>query len=481
MARKLVKKERKADFCVIGAGSGGLSFAAAAVQMGASVILVERGVMGGDCLNYGCIPSKALIAASKFAHEFKRCEDFGWSLKSPKADFKQVHRHVHKVISAIAPHDSVERFEKLGVKVIQGEAVFRDKATLESPSHIIHAKRYILATGSRPFIPPIEGLQQVPFYTNESIFDLQVLPDHLVVIGGGPIGVEMAQAFRRLGSQVTILEAFTALPKDDPELTTTLIEILRAEDIVLKEHIKILKIQSKGQATNVSYVDTDQTIQTLKCSHLLIATGRQANVDSLNLESAGIEYSQKGIIVDEYLKTTNPKVYAIGDCTGGYQFTHVAGYHAGLAIRNSIFGLKAKVQAHAIPWVTYTDPELAHVGATEAQLLQAGVAHKVLRFPFEKNDRAQTERKTVGKIKVLISPKGYVLGASILGAQAGELILPWVMAIQNRFKISALANVIAPYPTFSEVSKRFSGIYYAEKLFSPLMQKIVKGIMRLKK
>ncbi len=473
------KKLRKADFCVIGAGSGGLSFAAGAVQMGASVILVERGKMGGDCLNYGCVPSKALLAASKFAHEFKRSEDFGWAVKSATVDFKHVYQHVHKVMTAISPHDSADRFERLGVKVILGQGVFQDKETLETPHHIIKAKRFIIASGSSPFVPSIEGLQDIPYYTNETIFDLQELPEHLVVIGGGPIGIEMAQAFSRLGSKVTVLEAFTALPKDDPEFTAPLLEILHKEGIILKEKIKISKVTSKDKKIEIVFADSHHKSLTLNASHLLVAAGRRPNVQDMNLEAAGIEFSPKGIRVNSRLQTSNPKIYAIGDCTGGCQFTHVAGYHAGLVLRNSIFRLRAKVQTAAIPWVTYTDPELAHVGATEAQLLEKDIRHQVLTYSFNDNDRAQTDRKTTGKIKVLVTPRGHVLGATILGANAGELIFPWVMAIQNKLKISSIANTIAPYPTFSEGNKRVAGSYYAAKIFSPLMRRIVKQIMRL--
>ena len=472
------KKLRKADFCVIGAGSGGLSFAAGAVQMGASVILVERSKMGGDCLNYGCVPSKALLAASKFAHEFKRSEDFGWSVKSATVDFKHVHQHVHKVMTAISPHDSADRFERLGVKIILGHGTFQDKETLETPNHIIKAKRFIIASGSSPFVPPIEGLHDIPYYTNETIFDLQELPEHLVVVGGGPIGIEMAQAFSRLGSKVTVLEALNALPKDDPEFTALLLEILHKEGIVLKERVKISKITPKGKKIEIAFVDSHGKPLTLGASHLLVAAGRRPNTQGMNLEGAGIEFSPKGIKVNQCLQTSNSKIYAIGDCTGGYQFTHVAGYHAGLVLRNSIFRLRTKVQTAAIPWVTYTDPELAHVGTTEAQLLEKKIRHQVLTYSFDNNDRAQTDRKATGKIKVLVTRKGRVLGTTILGVNAGELIFPWVMAIQNKLKISSIANTIAPYPTFSEGSKRVAGSYYTAKIFSPFMRRAVKQIMK---
>lgn len=466
------------DFCVIGAGSGGLSFAAGAVQMGASVVLLEVKKMGGDCLNYGCIPSKALIAASKFGHESSRAKYFGWSFSKPKVDFAKVHDHIHEVIKAIAPKDSVERFEKLGVQVILEQGHFIDDKTVETESHFIKAKRFVIATGSLPFVPPIEGLANVPYLTNETIFDLKELPKHLVVIGGGPIGIEMAQAFLRLGSHVTVLEAFSALPKDDPEITEKLKGILISEGIDLNENVKVSSIEQMNQEIHIEYQTADGKRKTLNASHLIVATGRRPNIQNLNLDAAGIKFSPRGIAVNTHLQTSNPKVYAIGDCTGGYQFTHVAGYHAGLAIRNTIFGLRTKIETRAIPWVTYTDPELAHVGFMESQLQEKQITYKVLYMHFDENDRAQAEKRTDGMIKVSVSPKGYVLGATILGVHAGELIYPWVMAIQNKLKLTAITTSIAPYPTLSDISKRTAGSFYTEKIFSPFMNTIVRFMMR---
>jgi pyruvate/2-oxoglutarate dehydrogenase complex dihydrolipoamide dehydrogenase (E3) component len=475
------KKFRKADFCVIGAGSAGLSFAAGAAQMGASVILVERGKMGGDCLNYGCIPSKALIAAAKFRHELNRSKNFGWDIKSFGLNFKHVHDHVHQVIGSIAPHDSEDRFEKLGVKVINRKGQFKNKDIFETERHTIQAKRYIIATGSSPYIPPIPGLQDVEFYTNETIFDLQSLPERLVVIGGGPIGIELAQAFYRFGTKVTVLEASTVLPKDDSEVTSHLLGILRSEGIDIKEQIHITQIKKDNHNIIITYKDQSAHNHVINASHILLATGRRANIKELNLPAAGIDILPSGIKVNKQLRTTNPRVYAIGDCIGGYQFTHVAGYHAGIALRNSIFHLHTKVQTIAIPWVTFTDPELAHVGALESQLLQDNVNHRVLRFSFNENDRAQVERRTEGMIKVLTTPRGHVLGATILGTHAGDLIFPWVMAIQNRLKLSSIVNTIAPYPTLAEINKSVAGTFYKEKLFSPRMKCIVQSIMKMTK
>lgn len=466
------------DFCVIGAGSAGLSFAAGAVQMGASVVLLEAEKMGGDCLNYGCVPSKALIAAAKFGNQSSRAKDFGWTTSKPKVDFTKVHEYIHQVIKTIAPNDSVERLEKLGVDVVLEQGSFLDKKTIETNSHLINAKCFIIGTGSKPFIPLIEGLANVPYLTNETIFELQELPKHLVIIGGGPIGIEMSQAFLRLGSQVTILQSSSCLPKDDPEITKKLKEILVSEGINLNENVKISSINQVKQQIDIQYQTSDGTQKKINASHLLVATGRRPNIQNLHLESAGIKFSSRGIEVNAHLQTSNPKVYAIGDCIGGYQFTHVAGYHAGLAIRNTIFGLKTEVETKAIPWVTYTDPELAHVGFIESQLKNKEIPYKVLHMNFDENDRAQAENRPDGIIKVLVSSNGHVLGTTILGNHAGELIYPWVMAIENKLKLTAITSSIAPYPTLTDISKRVAGSFYTEKIFGPWMKTIVRFIMR---
>lgn len=471
------KKILKPDFCVIGGGSGGLSFAAGAVQMGASVILLEHKKMGGDCLNTGCVPSKALIAASKFGHFIKEGHHFGWSLNG-KVEFEKVHAHIHAVIARIAPHDSVERFEKLGAHVVLEEGTFLDKNTLQTENYIIKAKRFVIATGSIPFIPSIEGLNSVPFYTNELIFDLKELPEDFVVIGGGPIGMEMAQAFLRLGSKVTVLEAFSALPKDDPRMTGRLKHIVQKEGLELYENVKIHSVSSEKKGARIHYATSEGEEKMVIASHILVATGRRPNIQHLNLDAAHVKYSPRGIEVNENLRTSNRKIYAIGDCTGGYQFTHVAGYHAGLVMRNSIFRLGAKVETRAIPWVTYTDPELAHVGFLESQLQGKNIPYKVLLMDFDENDRAQAENRTEGSIKILASPKGYVLGATILGTHAGELIYPWVIAIQNKLKLSQIASSITPYPTLNDITKRVAGSFYTEKIFSETMKKIVRILMR---
>lgn len=467
----------KPDFCVIGGGAGGLSFAAGAVQMGASVVLIESAKMGGECLHAGCVPSKALLASAKAGHHVKEAEKFGWSSGKIDLDFHKVLEHIQGVISTLEPHDSPQRFQGLGVKVILESGGFTDTETFETPSHQIKAKRFVIATGSSAAIPDIPGLLDVPYLTNETIFSINELPKHLAIIGGGAIGIEMAQAFRRFGSQVTVLEAFKILPKDDSELTDLLKTHLSNEGIQIIEGIKIDRIDNIVKGVMITYVDADGKSHQIQGSHLLIAAGRKANIETLNLTNGGVNYSSKGIVVNQQLRSSNSRVYAIGDCIGSYQFTHMASYHAGLVIRNAIFKLRTKLQTHAVPWVTYTDPELSHVGYQESELRDKSIAYKVLKAEFKDNDRAQTEALGCGLIKVFASPKGYILGVSILGPNAGELIYPWVIAIQNKLKLSAITSSICPYPTLSEISKRVAGSFYTDKLFGQNMKRFVRFLM----
>ncbi len=352
----------KCDICVIGAGSGGLSVAAGAAQLGSKTVLIERGKMGGDCLNTGCVPSKSLLTA---ARHFKAMSDggrFGLSAQGLSVDFGKVHDHVHEVIAGIAPMDSVERFEGLGVTVIQDEARFVTRKAVEAGGKRIEARRFVIATGSRPALPPIPGLSETQHLTNETIFELTDLPDHLMIIGAGPIGMEMAQAFCRLGSRVTLLEGEKALARDDPELTGIVVDQLKADGVDIREGISIDEVAQAGDSIRISLGHDEVT-----GSHLLVAAGRKPNVEDLNLDAAGVAFGRTGITVDKRLRTTNRKIFAIGDVVaGGLQFTHVAGYHAGIVIRNALFRVPAKADMSAVPWVTYTDPELAHVGLGEA-------------------------------------------------------------------------------------------------------------------
>ncbi len=466
------------DLCVIGAGSGGLSVAAGAVQMGASVVLVEKGVMGGDCLNTGCVPSKALLAAGHAAHGFSTTEPFGIKGQQPQVDFQAVHDHVQDVIAGIAPNDSVERFEGLGVTVLQGTATFTSKRALEVNGQTIRARRFVVATGSSAFVPPIDGLNDTPFLTNETIFNLTMAPSHLVVIGGGPIGCELAQAHRQLGCRVTILEAFSMLPNDDPDLVEVVRSTLTEQGIDVVEGAKVVRTAQADSGVAVTYEREGKQV-TVDGSHLLVAVGRKATVDGLGLDQAGIKYLPKGIKVNAGLRTSNRRVYAIGDCAGGLQFTHVAGYHAGIVIRSALFRLPAKADHSTVPWVTYTDPELAQAGLTEAQAREKyGAGIRVVTWPFEENDRARAERTTHGLIKAVIAKNGRILGCGIAGPTAGELIQVWVLALSQKLKIGVIAGLIAPYPTLGEVSKRAAGAYYTPSLFSERTRKVVRFLSK---
>ena len=464
------------DLAIIGAGSAGLSVAAAAAQFGEKVVLFEKGEMGGDCLNTGCVPSKALLAAAKAAQAHRSSAPFGVSPDSPKVDFAKVMAHVETVITTIAPLDSQERFEGLGVTVVRAAVRFTGVNMLEANGTSYTARRIVVATGSRAGVPPIPGINDVPFFTNETVFSNRVLPKHLIVIGGGPIGMEMALAHRRLGSDVTVLEAFQPLAKDDPELTKVVLDSLVSEGIRIRGGIKIERIEKSKSGIRIVAAD-DEIIEG---SHLLVAAGRSANVDGLDLEKANINFTKRGITVDQGLRSvSNKRVYAAGDVAGGLQFTHVAGYHAGLIIRNALFRLPVKNRTDIIPWVTYTDPELAHVGLTEKDArAQHGDSIRVLRWSFHENDRAIAEGKAKGLVKLVTAKNGRILGCSIVGPNAGDLIAMWTLAVTQKLKVSAIAGMVLPYPTLGEAGKRAAITYYAGVTEKPLIRKLI-GFLKI--
>ena len=463
------------DICVIGAGSGGLSVAAAAAAFGVPVVLIEKGKMGGECLNTGCVPSKSLIAAGKRARAITNAATFGVSTQAADIDFAKVHRHVHGVIAAIAPNDSKERFNGLGVRVIEGAARFKDRNTVVVNATEIVARRFVVATGSSPALPPIAGLDHVPYLTNETVFDLTARPEHLIVIGAGAIGLELAQAFRRLGSAVTVLEAAEPLAREDKECAAIVLDALAREGVAIRSHVAIARVEAAGAKIKAVLGDGETAIEG---SHLLIATGRKANTEGLALEAARIACDRNGIKVNKGLKTSNRRVYAIGDVAGRGQFTHLANYHAGLVIRNALFRLPVKVNADLVPRVTYTDPELAHVGLTESEARKRRLAIRVLRWPYHENDRAQTECETVGHIKVLTDRRGKILGATIVGAAAGELITAWTLATSRGLNIRALAGMIVPYPTLAEIGKRAAVTYFLPSVTSVWVRRIIVFLRR---
>jgi pyruvate/2-oxoglutarate dehydrogenase complex dihydrolipoamide dehydrogenase (E3) component len=465
------------DICVIGAGSGGLSVAAAAAMMQVPVVLIEKSDMGGDCLNVGCVPSKALIAAGKAAAEFRRAEAFGISAGDSKVSAAKVMAHVKSVIGAIAPLDSEHRFRALGCDVIRAPARFVDRRTVEAGGRMIRARRFVIATGSRPAVPPIPGLDQVPYLTNETVFDLAKLPRKLVVIGGGPIGCEMAQAFARLGTDVTVVEAARLLAREDAEAARVLRAALLADGVTVREGVKVDSVGGAGERLRVM-ISGEGGARALDCTHVLVATGRKPTVDGLGLEEARVTVTPLGITVDGKLRTSNRKIYAIGDCTGAPQFTHRANYHAGLVIRNGLLRLPVTATDALLPRVTFTDPEVASVGMAEDQALASGRDVRIVRWPFAENDRAQAERRTEGFVKAFVDRKGRILGVTIIGHNAGELLTPWTLAMANGLKISAMTGITFPYPTYSEASKRAATAWLLPKLRSPALQRLLRFVRR---
>ena len=429
----------KTDLLIIGAGSGGLSIAAGASQMGADVVLLEGHKMGGDCLNFGCVPSKALIATGKAAYGQQHSAQLGVTNAGGEVDYAAAKDHVADVIAQIAPVDSQERFEGFGVKVIREYGRFISDDEVQAGDTIIKARRIVIATGSSPLVPPISGLDKTPYETNETLFNLR------------------------------------EKSKDDPELAAIVLQTLKDEGVEIAEGAQAAEIRGDIGAIEVEAKDG----RVFKGSHLLVAVGRKANTDRLDLDKAGIEPIKNGIKVDDSLRTTNRKVYAIGDVAGGMQFTHVAGYHGGVVIRSLMFALPAKAKTAHIPWATYTDPELSQVGLSEAQAKEKhGDKLEVVRFHYNHNDRAIAERKTKGLIKVMVV-KGRPVGASIVGYQAGELINLWALALANNMKMSQIASMVAPYPTIGEINKRAAGAYFSPRLFeSDLVKTVVRLVQR---
>ncbi len=466
------------DLIVIGAGSGGLSIAAGAAQLGLKVVLFEKGEMGGDCLNYGCVPSKALIAAADKAHQ-ARSAGLGVGAADPIVDFAAVMAHVHQTIATIAPVDSQERFEGLGVRVVRAAARFVDDRTVVGGDVRVKARKIVIATGSRAAIPPIPGLDVVPHLTNETVFQLTERPRRLIVLGGGPIGVELGQAYRRLGSEVVIVEAADILGREDPEVAQVVLEQLRADGVDLRSQTKAVRAET-GADGPVLVVESSMGEDRIKGSHLLIAVGRHPSTGGLDLETAGVEYDENGIRTDKSLRSTNRRVYAVGDVAGRGQFTHLAGAHASLFVRRAIFAMPVDADALAVPRVTYCDPELAAIGLSEAEARAAhGADVRVETFPFDENDRALAEGDVRGFGKLVTTKKGKILGVTLVGRHAGDHIHVWALALSSKQKLSALTGMIAPYPTRGEIGKRLAGKWYTPALFSKHTRKLVSVLKRL--
>jgi len=474
------KKQYDVDLCIIGAGAGGLSIAYGATHLGRSVVLFEAEEMGGDCLNYGCVPSKALISAAKYAHAQGAGAKMGIKPSKAKVDFPAVKSHIQGVIDTIAPVDSQERYEGFGATVIRERARFKDAKTVESETTEVRAKRFIVATGSRASAPPIPGLADVPYLTNETVFQIEEQPEHLLIIGAGPIGLELGQSFRRLGSDVTIVDIAPPLGRNEPEHAQALVQALEEEGVVFRAPVKTEKISGKKGAITIHLEGGEK----IKGTHILVAAGRAPAVMDLNLDAAGVKFDRRGIETDDCLRTSNKKVFAVGDTAktpegiprGG--LTHAAGYHAKVIVGAFYYippGLNrfmGKANTKQMPAAIYTAPELANIGLTEAKAIEAGYNVKVLKFEFEENDRAIAERNRGGEVKIVATNKGKILGASIIGEGAGDMLQIISVAMANKIKVGGLTKIISPYPTRSEAVKRAASSFYTDTIFSSKFQKL---------
>jgi pyruvate/2-oxoglutarate dehydrogenase complex dihydrolipoamide dehydrogenase (E3) component len=473
------------DLGILGGGAAGLTAAAGAAQFGAKTILIEKaGKLGGDCLHFGCVPSKTLIRSAGIWSLARRAKEFGLpEVELPPVSLAAVMARVGSVIDAIQEHDSPERFCRLGAAVRFGEPRFVDDHTVSVDGDRLTARAWILATGSSPSLPPVEGLEDVPYWTNETVFSQKELPKRLLVLGGGPIGVEMAQAFQRLGSEVTVIEfADRILGQEDPDIADILRTRLETEGVKILTGTKALKAGSPGSSVilRIASVKEEGEPRTIEGDVLLVAAGRKPNVEGLELQAAGVEFSPRGVPADGRMRTNVPHVYSCGDVNGVFPFTHVAGYEAGIALSNAILRIPRKADYAKVPWCTYTDPEIASVGLNEKRATAAGVEYRVLEAPFSEVDRALAEGEAEGKIKLLVTPSGSLLGCQIAGHHAGELIHEWVAAINGGVKLSILAGSIHAYPTLAEISKKAAGSYYSKKLFSDRTRKILRFLFDLK-
>lgn len=469
------REQIKVDLAVIGAGAAGLVSSAGAAMLGRKVVLFESGLMGGDCLNYGCVPSKAILTAAHKVHTIRTASKFGISAGEPVIDFAKVRQHIADSITAIEPNDSQERFEGFGVRVIRERASFKDARTVVSDSVEVRAKRMVVATGTRAFIPPVKGLQDVPYLTNETIWSLQTLPAHLIILGAGPIGSELGQAFARLGSKVTILEAGLPLARFEPDQAQLVIEALTQDGVSVRSGVSASEITQKGDQVDVKTSSGD----TVTGSHLLVATGRTAVFDGLNLDAAGIETNAQGIVCDDKLRTTNPRVYAAGDIAGKGALTHIAGWHGSVIVRNLYFGLPTKQSSQPIPGAVYTDPPIASIGLTHAQASEKyGKAVSVAQFPFDDNDRAIAEGDIRGGARLILGKGGTILGAHCVGARADDLIQIVQSVMANGGKVRNLTSAVAPYPTRGEIFKRAAGKHFEPTVFGPVA-KFWSGLLTL--
>ncbi|MFQ5571454.1 MAG: dihydrolipoyl dehydrogenase family protein [Rhodothermales bacterium] len=471
------------DMIVIGGGAAGLTTSGIAASFGAKTLMIERDRLGGDCTWTGCVPSKTLLKSAKAAHIIRHASYYGLVDQDLTFDFRRMMQRLHEIREEVYEDaDKPELYEAMGVEVRFGQACFVDEHTLEIDGkkgvERVTSRFFTIAAGAGAWVPPIDGLQDVPYLTNHTLFELAEQPDHLAIVGGGPIGTEMSQAFRRLGSRVTVIDMLdTILSKDDPELTAMLRGVLEKEGVeyVLNAGVKTV---SQGGGTIRVEVEQNGRRTVVEADALLMATGRRPNLKGLNLEAAGIAYTHRGITVNDRCRTNRRHIYAIGDITGRYQFTHMSEHMGKVAAANAIFKVPMKIDTKHVPWTTYTDPELAHVGARERDLKEKGVAYKVYRFPFTRLDRAVTDGETTGLIKVFARAwNGKILGATILGTNAGELIGEYALAMRNSITLRRISDTIHPYPTYGLGVRRVADQWYAQKQ-SPRLVRLLQKVFR---
>ncbi len=467
------------DLVVIGGGVGGLVTASVAGQLGLDVALVEREPrLGGDCLHYGCVPSKTMIRSARVAQLMRRGAEFGLPSYSPQVDLGAVNDRVRAVVDAIQAHDDPERFRSYGVDVLFGEARFANPREVLVKGERIAARRFVIATGSRPVAPPVPGLADAGYLTNEDVFALRELPRRLAVVGAGPVGMELAQAFQRLGSQVTVVEqASEVMPREEPKLAAELRAILEREGVRFRLGARLDRVERDRDGATLQLHQGDEHLP-VTVDRILVAAGRAPNVEALDLNAANVRFDGRGIGVDARLRTSEPHIYACGDVTGLYPFTHVAEYQAGIVIANAVFRVPKRADYRVVPWVTYTDPELARVGLAAWEALERHDDARVLEFPFAEVDRALAEAEPHGRLQLVVR-RGRILGATILGAHGGELLHEIVLAMQAGVKLGSLSAAIHAYPTLAQVHRRAANTLYAEQLFSARTRRLVRWMHRL--
>lgn len=471
------------DIGVLGGGAAGLTVASGASRFGAKTLLIEKEkALGGDCLHYGCVPSKTLIRTAHVYHLMKNAARFGLpSVDLKPVDYRLVAKRIQSVIDIIQKHDSEERFCRLGVKVQFGSASFTDEHTVRMNNNVYSAKKWVISTGSSPDIPPIEGIGTTPYMTNRELFSLDSLPRSMIVIGAGPVAIEMAQAFCRLGTKVTVIQrSGQILSREDRDMADMVMNVLETEGITFHLNTAILGTRDLGSEREVVVKSKDGQDMRLRAEKILIALGRKANTEGLGLEMMSLNLDKKGIHVDERLRTTRPHIYAAGDVTGKYQFTHAAGYEGGIVLSNAILHLPRKADYTNLPWCTYTDPELASIGMNEKRAKDAGIEYSVWTEEFRANDRSLAEGEETGKIKMLLNLNGKPIGVQILGPRAGDLLSEWVAVINGGIKLSTLAGSVHPYPTLAEINRSIAGNYFSGKIFSEKVKKTLKFLFHFK-